>query len=60
MVKDYGGQLALTADLLLVPTGMEGVARRLINAELLGRDGVTETNVWKGTTEVLACPWLEG
>ncbi len=60
MVKDYGGKLALTADLLLVPTGMEGAARRLINAELLGRDGVTEANVWKGSTEVLACPWLEG
>lgn len=58
MTRDYGGKLALTADLLLVPASLEGAARRIINAELLGRDGTTETNIWKGASEVLACPWL--
>jgi phage major head subunit gpT-like protein len=58
MTRDYGGKLALTADLLLVPPALEGAARRIVNAEIIGRDGVTETNIWKGASEVLACPWL--
>jgi Mu-like prophage major head subunit gpT len=58
MTKDYGGKLALTADLLLVPPSLEGAARRIVHAELIGKDGATETNIWKGSAEVLSCPWL--
>jgi phage major head subunit gpT-like protein len=59
MTSDYGGKLALNANLLLVPPALEGAARRIVNAEIIGHNGVTETNVWKGASEVLACPWLE-
>jgi phage major head subunit gpT-like protein len=58
MTRDYGGKLALTADLLMVPSALEGTANRILNAELVGKDGVTETNVWKGTCKPFPCPWL--
>ena len=59
MTKDYGGKLALTADVLLVPPALEGAARRIVNAEIIGNGGVSETNIWKGASEVLVCPWLQ-
>ena len=59
MTKDYGGKLALTADLLLVPAPLEGAARRILNAEFIGINSTTESNVWKDSAEVLVCPWLK-
>lgn len=58
MTKDYGGKLALTSDVLLVPPRLEGAARRIVSAEVIGKNGVTETNIWKGTAEPVICPWL--
>lgn len=58
MTKDYGGKLALTTDVLMVPTPLEGAGRRILNAELLGRDGSTESNVWTKSAELFVCPWI--
>ena len=59
MPKDYGKLLALTADLLIVPPSLESAARRLMCSTLVGVDGVTEGNIWKGASEVLVSPWLK-
>lgn len=55
MKGDYGRPLGLMPNLLLVPPSLEGKARKLMNNEL-GANG--ETNEWKGTAEVVVCPWL--
>lgn len=55
MKGDHGRPLGLMPNLLLVPPSLEGKARKLINNEL-GANG--ETNEWKGTAEVVVCPWL--
>jgi Mu-like prophage major head subunit gpT len=59
MTKDHGGTMALTADLLVVPQTLEAEGRRILNAELVGVGGTTETNIWKGSAELLVCPWLK-
>ncbi len=55
MKGDYGRPLGLTPRLLLVPPSLESPALKLLNSEY-GTAG--ETNEWKGTAEVLVCPWL--
>lgn len=55
MKGDYGKPLGLTGRLLVVPPSLEGRARKILMNEL-GANG--ETNEWKGTAELLVCPWL--
>lgn len=55
MKGDHGRPLGVRPRLLLVPPTLEGKANQIINAE---NDAAGATNVWKGTAEVLVCPWL--
>lgn len=55
MKGDYGRPLGLTPRLLLVPPALESAALKLMNSEYAAGG---ETNEWKGTAEVLVCPWL--
>lgn len=55
MKGDYGRPLGLTPNLLVVPPSLESAGRQLLNSEY-GTGGVT--NEWKGTAELLVCPWL--
>ncbi|MDQ2084519.1 Mu-like prophage major head subunit gpT family protein [Xanthobacteraceae bacterium Astr-EGSB] len=52
---DYGLPLGLQPDLLVVGATNESAGRKLLNSES-GAGG--ETNEWKGTAELLVCPWL--
>lgn len=53
--SDNGEPLGIMPRLLVVPPALEGAARKLVENEL-GANG--ETNEWRGTAEVLVCPWL--
>lgn len=55
MKGDGGRPLGLTPDLLVFPPNLEGEALEILNAE---RDANGATNVYKGTAELLNCPWL--
>ncbi|MFC5423595.1 Mu-like prophage major head subunit gpT family protein, partial [Bosea eneae] len=55
MKGDFDRPLGVRPKLLVVPPGMDGQALELINSE---RDAAGATNVYKGTAEVLVCPWL--
>ncbi len=55
MKGDYGRPLGMMPRLLVVPPALESAALKIVNNEL-GANG--ETNEWKGTAEVLVCPWL--
>ncbi len=55
MSGDHGQPLGIKPNLLVVPAALEGAALKLVNNEF-GAGG--ETNEWKGTAEVLVCPWL--
>jgi phage major head subunit gpT-like protein len=55
MKGDYGRPLGLTPKLLVVPPTLESAGRQILNSEF-GTGGVT--NEWKGTAELLVCPWL--
>lgn len=55
MKGDYGRPLGLIPNMLVVPTTLEGPARRLLNSEF-GTGGIS--NEWKGTAELLLVPWL--
>ncbi|QND45206.1 hypothetical protein HB780_05475 (plasmid) [Rhizobium lusitanum] len=55
MKADYGQPLAIQPKLLVVPSTLEGAARRLIGNQLNPDGG---TNEWFGTAEVLVVPWL--
>ncbi|WP_336801990.1 Mu-like prophage major head subunit gpT family protein [Kaistia sp. MMO-174] len=55
MKGDYGRPLGITPKLLVVAPGQESAALKIVNNEL-GANG--ETNEWRGTAEVLVCPWL--
>lgn len=52
---DHGRPLGLTPNLLVVPPSLESAGRKILNSEF-GSGG--ETNEWKGTAELLVCPWL--
>lgn len=54
--KDDKGELVgAQGNLLVVPPALEGTARQILNAELINGG---ETNVWRGTAELLVLPWL--
>lgn len=55
MKGDYGRPLGLSGKLLVVPPSLESAGRQILNSEY-GTGGVT--NEWKGTAELLVCPWL--
>lgn len=55
MKGDYGKPLGLVPNLLVVGATGESAGRKILNSEL-GTGG--ETNEWKGTAELLVCPWL--
>lgn len=55
MKGDHGRPLGVRPSLLVVPPGLEGQALEILNAE---RDAAGATNVYKGTAELLVCPWL--
>jgi phage major head subunit gpT-like protein len=59
MKGDYGRPLNVlqgaVKPLLVVAPSQEQAALTLINAE---NDAAGATNVWRGTAEVLVCPWL--
>ena len=52
---DHGSPLGITPNLLLVPPSLESAGRQIVNSEY-GTGGIT--NEWKGTAELVVCPWL--
>ncbi|WP_339863205.1 Mu-like prophage major head subunit gpT family protein [Paremcibacter congregatus] len=52
---DHGKPLNVTPKVLLVPPTLRAVALEMVKAE---RDAAGATNVNRGTTEVVVCPWL--
>lgn len=52
---DGGRPLGLVPDLLVVPPALEGAARQILEAEYLS---ATESNVWRGSAQLLVTPWL--
>lgn len=52
---DRGRQLGIKPNLLVVPPTLEGAGLEILNAE---RTQAGATNVYKGTAELMVCPWL--
>lgn len=63
---DFGVPLEVVPDLLVVPPALETTARKILNAEFIGQvygsntAAAMETNVLKGTADVLVLPRLAG
>ena len=55
MTGDHGNPLGMMPNLLVVPPSLESAGRKILNSEY-GTGGIT--NEWKGTAELLVCPWL--
>ena len=55
MKGDYDRPLGIKPRLLVVPPSLEGAAKRLITND---RNAAGADNEWKGSAEVLVCPWL--
>lgn len=55
MKGDYGRPLAIKPTLLVVPSSLEGAAKRVVQSVLVNGG---ETNPWANTAEVLVAPWL--
>lgn len=55
MKGDHGRPLGLMPDLLVVPPSLESAGRKILNSENAAGG---ETNEWKGTAELMVCPWL--
>jgi phage major head subunit gpT-like protein len=54
---EHGRPLKIVPNLLVVPPALEGVARKILMAET---NVAGETNVWRGTAELLVAPELAG
>jgi len=52
---DFGRPLGVRPRLLVVPPSLEKAGLEILNAE---RDAAGATNVYKGTAELMVCPWL--
>lgn len=52
---DQGQKLGIMPNTLVVPTSLEGKARKLLKADKLAGD---ETNIWKDSAELIVTPWL--
>lgn len=55
MTGDHGNPLGIMGNLLVVPPSLESAGRKILNSENAAGG---ETNEWKGTAELLVCPWL--
>lgn len=55
MKGDFGRPLGIRPTHLVVPPSLEGQALEILNAE---RNAAGATNVYKGTAQLLVCPWL--
>lgn len=55
MKGDHGRPLGIRPTHLVVPPSLEGQALEILNAE---RDAAGATNVYKGTAQLIVCPWL--
>lgn len=55
MKGDHGRPLGVKPRLLVVPPNLEGAANRLMTNDHLPNGA---SNEWKGTAEVMVCPWL--
>lgn len=55
MTGDHGNPLGLTPNILLVGSSNESAGRKILNSEYAAGG---ETNEWKGTAELVVCPWL--
>lgn len=58
-VNDAGKKLGIVPDLLVVPPALETVGRQILNADYISvTGGSTESNVWKGSADLLVVPEL--
>jgi phage major head subunit gpT-like protein len=55
MKGDHARPLGIRPTHLVVPPSLEGQALEILNAE---RDAAGATNVYKGTAQLIVCPWL--
>ncbi|PNX02716.1 MULTISPECIES: Mu-like prophage major head subunit gpT family protein [Burkholderia] len=55
MKSDNGRPLGIRPSLLVVPPMYEGVGRKILHAD---SNNYGATNIWKGSAELLATPWL--
>lgn len=55
MKGDHGAPLGVNPRLLVVPPALEGAALRIVQNEKTANGA---DNEWRGTAEVLVCPWL--
>lgn len=56
LTDEEGRPLGVIPDLLVVPPALEGMARKILNADII--DG--STNTLKGSARLLVSPWLAG
>ena len=54
--NDSGVPLGLKGNLLVVGPSAEAAARKLLYGDLMAG---AESNPWKGSAELLVCPWLD-
>jgi len=59
-VGEDGEPLGIVPTHLIVPSQLEGAARTILNAEIVpsGAGTASETNVWKGTAQIVVMPQL--
>jgi phage major head subunit gpT-like protein len=59
--NDSGEPLGIIPNLLMVPPALEGMARSILNADIVvagTADASGVTNVWRGSADLLVNPWL--
>ena len=56
---DAGELLGLAGDLLVVPPGLEGTARNLLNADFVSDGTTTVSNIWKSSSDMIVAPFLK-
>ena len=54
LLGDYDRPLGIMPNLLVVPPSLDGTARQILNAEIIG----STTNIQRGTAELLTTPYL--
>lgn len=57
--SDEGRPLGVKPNKLVVGPTLEQAALKLINTEMVSEDGVSVSNEWVGSIEVVVVPWLE-
>jgi len=56
--SDEGRPLGIMPNLLVVGPSMEQAARKLVNNQLIDEGGVSVSNEWAGSVELMVSPWL--